>query len=160
MDERHRLVVVALVVVLVLDEAEADEVAHGRTCVPAHVVRVHVDLLEVPNHLVLVGDVGLRTGRRRREARWVGLVAVGARDINRREGKGICDLEDSIAVHPHKRPGGSSWEARGAVLHNLHHHLPSAVSLPTTRHGGVLDLEVRRGRTSDSTCADLYGTSF
>ncbi len=141
MDERHRLVVVALVVVLVLDEAEADEVAHGRTCVPAHIVRVHVDLLEVPDHLVLVGDVGLRTGGRRREARWVGLVAVGARDVNRREGKGVCDLEYSIAIHPHKRPRGSSWEARGAVLHNLHHHLPYAVSLPATGDGGAPDLE-------------------
>jgi hypothetical protein len=101
-DERHGFVVVALVVVLVLDEAEVDEVAHGGTRVPAHVVGIDVDLLQVPDHFVLIGDIGLRTRCCRREARRIRLVAICARAIDCRKREGICDLKYSIVIHAHK----------------------------------------------------------
>lgn len=66
MDKRNRpLVQLLLVKVLVLDHVHVDEVAHVGARVPSDIVRIDVHLPQHPDHLILVGNVGLgsRSGR-------------------------------------------------------------------------------------------------
>lgn len=136
-DKRDGVLVVLLVVVLVLDEAEGDKVAHGRTGVPSNIVRIHVDLLEVSDHLVLVGDVGLLSGSRGGERRGIVLVAVGGRGVDGREGEGVGDLEDITTVHANDGSGGSRRESGRAVLSDLEDHLHiQMVNSRDSRGGG------------------------
>lgn len=125
-DEGDDVVVLALVVVLVLDEAQVDEVAHGGAGVPADVVGIDVDLLEMPYHLILVVDVGLCAGGGGSQGGGIGLlVGVGAGDVGGGEGEGVCDLEDAVAVHTNEGAGRSRGEGGGAVLGDLHDNLES-----------------------------------
>ncbi|KUI61723.1 hypothetical protein VP1G_11265 [Cytospora mali] len=125
-DQGDDAVVLALVVVHVLDETQVNKVAHGGASIPANVVGIDVDLLEVPYHLVLVTDVGLCAGGGGSQAGGVVLlVGIGAGSIGGREGEGVCDLEDAVVGHTNKRAGRSRGEGRGAVLGDLHDNLES-----------------------------------
>lgn len=122
-DEGNGLGVVLLVVVEVLDEVEADKVAHVGANVPADVVGVDVDLLQVSDHLVLVGNVCLlaRGGGSHQGA--IVLVSVETRGLSGGEVEGVGDLENTVLVHADQRSGGGGRERRGAVLGNLHDDL-------------------------------------
>ena len=122
MDEGDGLLVVLLVVVLVLDEAHVDEVAHGGAGVPADIVGVDVDLLEVTDHLVLVDNVGLGAGSGGGEGGGIGAV-IAAGDVDGGELEGVGDLDDTVVVHANDGTGGDGREAGRAVLHDLHDHL-------------------------------------
>jgi len=59
-DEGHSaLVLRALVEVLVLDEVRIDEATHVAADVPAHVLRVGIDLAQELDHLILVRNIAL-----------------------------------------------------------------------------------------------------
>lgn len=117
------IAVLALVVILVLDEAEVDEVAHGGAGVPADIVGVNVNLLEVSYHLVLVVDIGLCARGGSGQTGSIVLVGIGASDIDSREREGVCNFKEAVVVHADERAGRSGREVGGAVLGNFHHHL-------------------------------------
>ena len=125
MNQSHDAVIVPLVVVLILDEAEVDEVAHSRARVPTDVVGVDVDLLQMSYHVILVYDVGLCTRGCGSKAGGVILVAINAGDIDSGKGESVRDLEDTIVVHTNKGASSGRREGRGAVLRDLHHYLNS-----------------------------------
>ena len=133
------LVDLLLVVVLVLDKAHVDEVAHVCAGVPSDVVGVHVNLAKLVDHSSLIGNVRLGAwcscGSVRRRVVVVLVVGVGLWDIGGREGEAVCDLEEAVLVHANNGSGGGGWESRGAVLHNLHDDLFSPVSF-----GQVVDV--------------------
>lgn len=110
--------------VLVLDEARVDKVSHSRARVPADVVSVDVDLLEMSDHVVLVDDVGLGARCSSSKGRGVILVATfGACYVHRREWESIRNLENAILIHTNDRTSSSGREAVGAVLDYLQDNL-------------------------------------
>ena len=127
MDEGDGLVVLALVVILVLDETDVNKVAHGSARVPPDVVGVNVDFLKVADHVVLVDDVGLGAGGGGGQGRGVVLVGAGTTvetgEVDSREWEGVGDLEEAVLVHADEGAGGSGREAGGAVLHDFHDDL-------------------------------------
>ena len=82
-----------LVEELVLDRVEVDEVAHARARVPADVVRVHVDLGQQLDHLILICDVCLCTRRRGSKVCGVVPVVIRGGNVDGREGEAGGDLE-------------------------------------------------------------------
>lgn len=122
-DEGDGVLVGALVVELVLDEVHVDEVAHGGACVPTNVVRINVDLLEVSDHLILVGDVLLLSGSSSGELGGIVLVAVGSGGVDGREREGVGDFEETFTLHSNNSSGRNRRESRRAVLGNLHNNL-------------------------------------
>lgn len=93
------LVWLALVEVLVLDGVQVDKVPHARAGVPAHVVRVHVDLTEELDHLIAVCDVLLGAGSGRCEvcSRLVLSVGLCGRYVG--EGERVCDFQHRVLFH-------------------------------------------------------------
>lgn len=123
MNQRDDIVVFTLIVILILNEAKIDKVAHGGAGVPADVVGVDIDFFEMPDHLALVVNVGLGTRGCGSQARSIILMSVGTCDVDSRERESIGDFNDAVDVHAHEGAGRGGREGRGAVLGDLHHHL-------------------------------------
>lgn len=122
-DKRDNAVVLTLVVILVLDEAEVDEIAHRGTGVPTDVVSVDVNFFEMPDHLALIVDVGLGTRSSRSQTRSIVLVCIGPGDVDGRERESVGDFNNAVDVHAHEGAGRSGRESGGAVLGDFHHYL-------------------------------------
>ncbi len=160
MDESDGLLVLALVVELVLDEAKVDEVAHGRTCVPAHVVRIDVDLLQVPDHVVLVDDIGLRAGGRGGKTRRIVLVAVGVGDIDGYEKwKGLVISRTPSAAIPTRDPVAVVGKVEEQCFTIFITYLQEGGKVSWLCIAKMVGLE-RGGLTRIPTCTPLMGTSF
>jgi hypothetical protein len=122
-NEGDGVLVGALVVKLVLDEVHVDKVAHGGTCVPTNVVGIDVDLLEVSDHLVLVGNVLLLSGSSSGELRGIALVAIGGGGVDGREREGVGDFKKAFTLHSNNSSSRNRRESRRAVLGDLHNNL-------------------------------------
>lgn len=123
-DKRHSLLVGRILVeVLVLDRLQVDKVAHACACVPAHVVRVHVDLAQELDHLVAVCDVLLGTGSRSSKvAGRVALAIVGSGGCLR-EGERVGNFEHAVLFHAHQASGSYAGERLSAGCRKLDSHL-------------------------------------
>lgn len=123
-DKRNRpLVQLLLVKVLVLDHVHVDEVAHVGARVPSDIVRIDVYLPQHPDHLILVGNVGLRSRSGRcRVGRGVVKVRF-RRHLNDGEREGVGDLQSTINVHTDDRTGRGRRESLRRMLDDLHDHL-------------------------------------
>lgn len=130
-NERDRpLVRLALVVELVLDGVQVDEVAHAGACVPAHIVRVHVDLAQELDHLVAIGDVLFGAGSSGGKAgSRVVLAVFGGHMSDLGERERICDFEDAVLLHADDAARGEGWERFAACGSNLDCDLKAIVSL-------------------------------
>ncbi|KAI6757113.1 hypothetical protein HG531_002938 [Fusarium graminearum] len=122
-NEGDGVLVGALVVELVLDKVHIDKVAHGGTCVPTDVVGIDVDLLEVSDHLILVGNVLLLSGGSSGELRSIALVAIGCSGVDGREREGVGDFKETFTLHSNNSSGRNRRESRRAVLGDLHNNL-------------------------------------
>lgn len=120
--------VVLLVVDLVLDEVEVHKVAHGGTDVPTNVVGVNVDLLKVPDHVVLVHCVGLLPRGSSGDRGGVVLVRVGRGGLSAGEGERVGHLEHAVDIQANEGAGGGRREGSRALLGDLHDHLQKIVS--------------------------------
>lgn len=124
MDKRHcPLVQFLLVEVLVLDNVHVDEVAHVGARVPSDVVRIDVHLPQHPDHLILVGDIGLcsRSGRCRVGR---GVVKVRFRwHLDDGERERVGDLQDAVNIHTNDRTGRRCRKSLRGVLDDFHDHL-------------------------------------
>ena len=159
MYQRHgALIRLLLVEELILDGIHVDKVAHARARVPTDVVRIHVDLPQEFDHLVLVCAVGLRAGRRSCDVcgRLL-LVAVCSRDIDGGEGEAGRDLEEAgllQGLHADEGAGGHGGEGFGGMVDELHHNLRAV------RGAGGVGRVPQRRLTRASTCTALMGESL
>jgi len=129
-----RLVLLLLVVELVLHEVRIHKVAHARADIPAHTLRVDVDLPQVLDHFVLVGDIALGARRCGSQTRGIGLVVGvllrGRLCCGDRKLEAVGDLELRAAadtgwrgdVHTDQATRGRGGEGGGAVLDDAHGH--------------------------------------
>jgi hypothetical protein len=124
------LVRLALVEVLVLDRVQVDKVAHACACVPAHVVRVHVDLPEELDHLVSVCDILLGAGSTGGKVCDSLVLSIGLRGRDLREGERVCDFEYAVLLHTDNAAGCERRERFAAGSSDLDRDLKTKVSLP------------------------------
>lgn len=99
------LVHLLLVKELVLDHVHVDKVAHVRARIPTDIVRIDVNLAKHPDHLSLVGHVGLRTrGSSGRVGRSGIKVRLGGQ-IDHGEREAVGDLQGTVNIHTNDRAG-------------------------------------------------------
>ena len=125
MHQRNRLLIqLILIKKLVLNRVHRDKIPHIGTCIPAHIIRIHIDFAQELDHFVLVGDVGLCAGGSGCDVGGVVLAAaVRGGDIDGGEGERVCDLEGAVYVHADEGAGCGGGEGLRGVLDDFHHDL-------------------------------------
>lgn len=117
------LVHLLLVKELVLNHVHVDKVAHVHARVPTDVVRIDVDLAKHPDHLCLVGHVGLRTGSSSGRVGRSGVKVRLRRQIDNGEREAVGDFQSTVNIHANDRTGSGGRERLGAMLDDFHGHL-------------------------------------
>lgn len=120
------LILGALIEVLVLDKVLVDKVAHARADVPAHVLRIGVDLAQKFDHLILVSDTALCAGGGGGEGGGILLVVWVRRGrrvwCGRGKGERVGDLQLRALVEAEQKSSAGCGKCRSRVFDDAHRH--------------------------------------